>query len=271
MRLKMEKIRYITYIPAGNDTAFVLKRGYTQEQKKKINDAIMKQESNIEQVGFVEIGKEAELEMAGGEFCGNATRSAAYYYLEGKTGELTLKVNGKDYITAGVNQNHEAYCEIPLYKGTEKMCEQKEEGIYQVRMQGMVTIVIEEDKAKPYLQDKETIKEEAKKIIEKYQLMNEEAVGVMFLEKEHAMLKINPIVWVNSIDTLFYETACGSGTTGVGIVQAMKENADQELDIKQPSGEVINIRIEKEGEQIKRAVISGKIKTDGKIKEIEIN
>ena len=43
----MEKIQYITYIPAGNDTAFVLKRGYTPEQKKKINDAIMQKESNI--------------------------------------------------------------------------------------------------------------------------------------------------------------------------------------------------------------------------------
>ena len=266
----MEKIQYITYIPAGNDTAFVLKRGYTPEQKKKINDTIMQKESNIEQVGFVELGKEPELEMAGGEFCGNATRSAAYYYLKGQTGELLLKVNGKDYVTAGVNEKGEAYCEIPLYKGNDSMFEIKEEGIYQVRMQGMVTIVIEEDKAEPYLEHKETIKEEAKKIIEKYDLINEEAVGIMFLEKEDNMLKINPVVWVNAIDTMFYETACGSGTTGVGIVKAMKENCNQRLEIRQPSGESIKIKIEMENSQIQKAVISGKIKTDGKIKEIEI-
>lgn len=266
----MKKIQYITYIPAGNDTAFVLKRGYTQEQKKKINDAIMKEESNIEQVGFVELGKEPELEMAGGEFCGNATRSAAHFYLGGKSGNLTLKVNGKDYIKAGVNENGDAYCEIPLYKGTNKMFEIKEEGIYQVRMQGMVTIVIEENKGKPYLENKNAIRDEAKKLIENYQLTNEEAVGVMFLEKEDNMLKINPIVWVNAIDTLFYETACGSGTTGVGIVKAMQEDCSQKLDIKQPSGEIINIYIEKDGEQIRKAIISGKIKTDGKVKEIDI-
>lgn len=264
----MEKIQYITYIPAGNDTAFVLKRGYTKEQKKKINDAIMQKESNIEQVGFVELGKEPELEMAGGEFCGNATRSAAYYYLKGQMGELLLKVNGKDYITAGVNESGEAYCEIPLYKGTKDVFETKEEGIYQVRMQGMVTIVIEEEKAKIYLENKETIKDEAKKIIEKYDLINEEAVGIMFLEKEDNFLKINPVVWVNSIDTLFYETACGSGTTGVGIVRALKENCNQMLEIEQPSGELIKIIVEIEDGNIKRAVISGKIKTDGKIKEI---
>ena len=229
---------------------------------------IMQKESNIEQVGFVEFGKEPELEMAGGEFCGNATRSAAHYYLKGQTGELLLKVNGKDYVTAGVDENGEAYCEIPLYTGNNKMFETKEDGIYLVRMQGMVTIVIEEDKAKPYLEHKETIKEEAKKIIEKYGLTNEEAVGIMFLEREDNMLKINPVVWVNAIDTMFYETACGSGTTGVGIVKAMKENASQMLEIKQPSGESIKIKIDMINGQVQKAVISGKIKTDGKIKEI---
>ncbi len=266
----MQKIKYITYIPAGNDTAFVLKRGYTKEEKKKINDAIMKKESNIEQVGFVELGKEPELEMAGGEFCGNATRSAAHYYLEGKEGELILKVNGKDYIKAGINEKGEAYCEIPLYKGNKKMVEKKENGIYQVRMQGMVTIVIEEENAKKYLENKDKIKEETKKIIEKYQLTNEEAVGVMYLEREKNMLKINPIVWVNEINTMFYETACGSGTTGVGIVQAYKENKNQKLNIVQPSGNIINITVEKDNEKIIKAVISGEIYTDGKVKEVEI-
>ena len=90
------------------------------------------------------------------------------------------------------------------------------------------------------------------------------------MEKEDNMLKINPVVWVNAIDTMFYETACGSGTTGVGIVKAMKENCNQRLEIKQPSGESIKIKIEMENSQIQKAVISGKIKTDGKIKEIEI-
>ena len=138
-------------------------------------------------------------------------------------------------------------------------------------MQGMVTIVIEEEKAKKYLENKEKIKEEARKIIEKYELTNEEAVGVMFLEKEKNMLKINPIVWVNAIDTMFYETACGSGTTGVGIVQAFKENQNQKLNIIQPSGHIINITVEKDNEKITRAIISGKIYTDGKVKEIEMN
>ena len=150
------------------------------------------------------------------------------------------------------------------------MVEKKENGIYQVRMQGMVTIVIEEENAKKYLENKDKIKEETKKIIEKYQLTNEEAVGVMYLEREKNMLKINPIVWVNEINTMFYETACGSGTTGVGIVQAYKENKNQKLNIVQPSGNIINITVEKDNEKIIKAVISGEIYTDGKVKEVEI-
>ena len=38
----------------------------------------------------------------------------------------------------------------------------------------------------------------------------EKAIGIMLLEKETGKIKINPIVWVKEIDTVFYETACVS-------------------------------------------------------------
>ena len=55
--------------------------------EKKINDFIMKKHKNVEQVGFININGIKELQMAGGEFCENATRSAAYSYLNGKQGK----------------------------------------------------------------------------------------------------------------------------------------------------------------------------------------
>ena len=75
-------IKYAICRPGGNDTALVYGSDYTQEQKKCINDAIMKKHSNVEQVGFIDFNKKPELQMAGGEFCGNATRSAANLYLD---------------------------------------------------------------------------------------------------------------------------------------------------------------------------------------------
>lgn len=265
---KQLRVEYIKYIPGGNDTALVLKKGYTPSEKKAINDYILEFDKSIEQVGFVEAGKEPELQMAGGEFCGNATRSSADYYLEGKPGTMKIKVNGKDYINAGVYENGDAWCEIPLYHGEDVIVE-RETGIYQVRMNGMVSIVIQEDIAKQYLVDKTKLKEIAVTFIDKYDLRANEAVGVMFLERDEN-LKIHPVVWVRDVNTLYYETGCGSGTTATAMVEAFLANKNQRLEIVQPSGLAITAEITIENRHIVKAVISGKVKTNNQVVEISI-
>lgn len=115
--VKENGIKYIICRPGGNDTALVYGINYTPEDKKKINDAIMAKHSNVEQVGFIDLNQTPELKMAGGEFCGNATRSAANCYLEGKKGNIKIIVNETDTINAGVYNNGKSWCEIPLYYG----------------------------------------------------------------------------------------------------------------------------------------------------------
>ena len=261
-------VEYIKYIPGGNDTALVLKTDYTSDEKKAINDAILKSDKSIEQVGFVDKGKTPELQMAGGEFCGNATRSAASYYLSGKPGTTQIKVNGKDIINAGVYENGDAWCEIPLYHGKDVIHE-IESGIYQVRMSGMVSIVIQEDVAEKFLKDKSKLKEIAVQFIENYNLKNNEAVGIMFLERTD-ILKIHPVVWVRDVNTLYYETGCGSGTTATAMVEAFLKKQNQKLEIVQPSGLAITAEITIDGDNITKAVISGKVHTDSNIVEIDI-
>lgn len=116
--------------------------------------------------------------------------------------------------------------------------------------------------AKKYLNNKENIKEETMKLIEKLNLENSEAVGVMYLESVDNKLKINPVVWVKEINTLFYETACGSGTTATAIVKSYIEGNDVSVDILQPSGYVINATITGIKENKLRAVISGVVLAD---------
>ena len=255
-------INYVICKPGGNDTALVYGSDYTQEQKKRINDAIMAKHSNVEQVGFVDLNKEPELQMAGGEFCGNATRSAANLYLHGDTGSLQVIVNGSDIINAGVDDKKNAWCEIPLYYGNDQITP-KEEGIYIVKMNGMISVVIQEDAAAKYLEDKSKLKEVGMDIIKKYELDFSEAVGVMLCESVEGTMKINPVVWVKAIDTLFYETACGSGTTAVAMVKAFLEESNQSLDVIQPSGMTITANITVEDRIIKKAVISGHVYMDG--------
>ena len=257
------QVEYIKFIPGGNDTALVLDKNYSTEQKKAINDIILESDKSIEQVGFVAINKTPELQMAGGEFCGNATRSAAYFYQKGNSGTTNIIVNCNDNINAGVYENGDAWCEIPLYHGEDAIIE-IEKGIYQVRMNGMVSVVIQPSVAKEYLQNKDKLKFIALDFIHKYDLRNNEAVGVMFLEKEDK-LQLHPVVWVREINTLYYETGCGSGTTAVAMVEAFLTKENQKLEVVQPSGLSIIAEITLENEKIVKAVISGKVKTDNKI------
>lgn len=262
-------IIYKVYIPGGNNTAFVVGTNYTLEERRKINNKIMEDDRSIEQVGFLGEKNNPELVMAGGEFCGNATRSAVFYYLDGKDGNMTLKVNEKDYIEAGV-KNGMAWCQIPLINNG-NIVEVIEEGIYKVNMKGMTSIVISEDEAEKYLNNKENIKVETMNLINKYKLQNCEAVGVMFLEKTEAFLKINPVVWVKEINTLFYETACGSGTTATAIVKSFINGKNMSIDILQPSGYVINATITYNHNNKLNAVISGKVLTDNVEKTVLVS
>ena len=255
---KRVKIEYIICKPGGNDTALVYGMDYTIEEKKKINDAIMAKHSNVEQVGFIDLKQKPELQMAGGEFCGNATRSAANCYLEGKEGNIQIIVNETDIINAGVYNDGKSWCEIPLYYGEDAII-LKEPGIYLVKMNGMVTVVIKPEIAKKYLTDKNLLKQHGMDFIHHYHLEENEAVGIMFCEYIDSMIKINPIVWVKAINTLFYETACGSGTTATCMVEAYESKTNQKIDVLQPSGLIITADITFENNEVEKAVISGDV------------
>ena len=265
----MNKIKYSIYSPAGNDTAIVYGTNYTKEQKNKINNAIMKKHRNVEQVGLINKKGKKELQMAGGEFCGNATRSAAYSYLGGNEGKIHIYINSKDKILAGVDKNKNAWCEIPLCDGSDVVTK-KEDGVFIVKMKGITIIVIQEIKAKKYLNDRKKLKERGRRLIDKYNIKDNLAVGVIFCEKEKNKIKINPIVWVKDIDTLFYETACGSGSIAVGIVEAYLKKQCQTIDILQPSGLIITSIVEYKDNKILKAIISGNIENDRIIYSLNI-
>ena len=143
-----------------------------------------------------------------------------------------------------------------------EIVEKIKDGMYKVNMKGMTSIVISEANAKKYLENKQSIKEETMQLIKDLKLENSEAVGVMYLETIDNKLKINPVVWVKEINTLFYETACGSGTTATAIVKSYLEKNDVSIDILQPSGYVINATITGINENNLKAVISGVVITD---------
>lgn len=250
--------QYSVFRPGGNDTALVVGVESDPKRRKFINDQIMVQHPNVEQVGFVNLDQnDAELMMAGGEFCGNATRSTAWQMLSGKPGEVSIKVSGvESKLCAGVDEAGNAWAQMPIYADPSKVTF-LEDGKAVVAMEGITHVVMDDiyPDAAP-----EELKQIALDILQKLGLDRSVAAsGVMFLTPTESGVSMRPVVWVRDIDTLFYETACGSGTTAVGLLEALKRGQSINLSVTQPTGMPISIKVAFDGSGFKQAVISGPI------------
>ena len=250
------EVEYIIYNPAGNITALVLGDEYNSEQRKLINNAIMEREKRVEQVGFLS-QKDKKLTMAGGEFCGNATRCAALYYIK-KEESIELKINNNK-IKAGIDcDTLEVWCEVPIeeYK-IEKICET----IYKVVLKGITLLVVKD------IESYKELKQSAINLIKKYNL-DDDAIGVMFVDNAEDIIKVYPIVWVKEIDTLFFENACGSGTIAVTMLESVLKSFSNQYNVMQPSGDILKTEISIEDNVVKRAILKGNVETENKIRKI---
>jgi diaminopimelate epimerase len=247
------ELNYKIYIPSGNQTILVIGLDKLSD-RKSINDMLMNKYDFVEQVGFINTNK-PELIMAGGEFCGNATRCAIKYYLNNQVGNIKIKVSGVSRkLLGGIDENNNVWVDMPIIKGDYKKSVKiinKTRMI--IKLYGITHVVIEEKV------NNKNIKEYAKNILSEYNLLNEPASGVMFISKTKTNIKLKPIVYVRDINTLFYETACGSGTTAVGIYESIKCNKDIDINIIQPSKESINVKTKINNNKIENVRISGEV------------
>lgn len=262
---------FTNLLPGGNGTALISGVVRDQPQRKRINDSILRLYPDlIEQVGFIDIQdpENCELMMAGGEFCGNATRSTAYLALSGQPGEVSIKVSGVEKkLRAGVYQNGEAFAQMPIYPETDRVeRDVNNPNASTIYMEGITQYVLWDD---PNIKGKnpKEMKAYAYNLLkEKGYDTNYPAAGVMFVEKTSKGIEMKPVVYVRDTDTLYYETACGSGTTAVGLVLAKeKEESITEMPIYQPSGLPIKVTVnyDEQSKEFTYAEISGPVNTVG--------
>lgn len=258
---------YETLRPGGNDTALVKGIVEDSETRKKINDAIMSANPNVEQVGFYDISnlEEPKLMMAGGEFCGNATRSLAYLICLLSGGQIrevsvSIRLNEKNIIVlAGASGLRDAWAIVPIKSkpDTETLSAAKEQIV--VELEG-ITHVITNVTPNISLMTEDELKKEAFEILQQNNLVNSiDASGVMFIEQTGEEITMYPVVWVRDVATLFYETSCGSGSAAVAIALARKDGDFKGCNIVQPTGSLILAEI-LDNEFEKGVRISGPIK-----------
>lgn len=252
--------KYKIYIPSGNPTALVIGIEYDLKRRKQINDEIMQKYDFVEQVGFINPNK-PELLMAGGEFCGNATRCAVSYYLKNQPGKIKIKVSGvRNKLNAGIDKNNNVWVDMPIIKGDyQKFIKVINDTSSIIKMHGITHIVMETGDINKKYNEKE-LKKYAFNLLKQEKLLNRSAAGVIFANKiDKKNIAIYPVVYVSEINTLFYETACGSGTTALAIYDSMKEKNSVNINVLQPSGMIINVKTEFNNQKIDNVRISGKV------------
>lgn len=116
-----------------------------------------------------------------------------------------------------------------------------ENGYYKINLDGITHLVVSEKESEKYLKQGD-IKTIGFNLIKKYNVTENLANGVMFMQRDNNKIKIHPVVWVKSIDTLFYETACGSGSIAVGIAISAISKTNSDLSLLQPSGKYIDVK-----------------------------
>lgn len=242
------RVDYIKANPTENKTLLVRSEVERQLQPK-VAAMMMGQDPDSEQVGFIEPatmeGAVFRLQMMGGEFCGNATISAASLAAQeaglesGKSMCIPIEVSGADeIIECTVSRNGELYtgnAAMPLPEKTVKSirsCGNISCELMDIVTPGMVHMILREENAPGNYREfaEAAIKQWAAEI-------DSEGVGLILFDMERC--EITPLVYVKPTDSLFWERGCGSGTAAAGVYASINSGASIAIPVKQPGGIII--------------------------------
>lgn len=234
----MKNIEWIRINSAGNITALVITKVPRELYMEVATGLFSLPDQDFEQVGF--IVDDTTLEMAGLEFCGNASRSFALWSAKkkGLQGQhnVTVKVSGADKpIEVFVNTyTNFTRASMPLPEQIETIPEGWVKGcpkMLRVDLGGITHFVVLDI---PY-------SEALFKLIKDFGIQNFDppALGVIFVDtKVNDML---PIVYVKEVDTIYHEGSCGSGTVAAIIALKDREDSQEETfhcELRQPRGKI---------------------------------
>ncbi|MGM9568205.1 MAG: hypothetical protein ACI3W6_08520 [Clostridia bacterium] len=262
-------LTYCVADPAGNRTVLVTspveKNTYAEISRK-----LMARIDGCEQVGFLTkpiYGGDVRLEMMGGEFCGNALRCAAYYYvrknISQKRSLVATEISGCERIlevSADVSKG-ESQAEMMLPRATETVDQWGGSGAMAFLYDGIVHIVrigsaqhLPEESLKAWLQSMSI----------RY---NSSAVGLMQVDLRTNCLV--PVVYVRDTNTMVYESSCASGSAAAAVYLALHDkDGVYSYDFQEPGG-ILNAIVVKREQKILSVKIGGALDM-GEEQQIEI-
>lgn len=249
-------LRYVIVDPTGNTTALV-ESAVEVEQQPHVAARIMERHPEVEQVGFVhhesvradDLAPHVSLRMAGGEFCGNATMSAAFLYAtrhglmhQSSDHSIMVRASGVSAVvhtrltpvnayearTSILMPQALAINEVPLPLG------QRSVNIPVVYMPGISHAVIRADSpAFKLLNDVEAAEKAARAWCK---TLNACGLGLMFLQQNDSANGLTPLVYIPGADTMYWENSCASGSSAVGMYLARISHFPTHVALIQPGG-----------------------------------
>ncbi|MWC28117.1 diaminopimelate epimerase [Paenibacillus sp. MMS18-CY102] len=262
------EVDFIKFNPTQNMTILV-KTDHPTEEYKHIAATLMAYDHvYAEQVGFIEKprkrGTAAYLQMAGGEFCGNACLALAALVASenGLTGngstEIRLETSGiEHFVSCQVTRRQEGYaCQLamPIPNKIEQktvMFEGDELNLVFVRYSEFFHIVIEVD------QFDQQVRTKAQALAKLLGVtIGANLIGIL-LYKPHSS-EMAPLIYVPSLDSMVWERGCGSGTASLGAYLSWKNHAAIAEPIKQPGG-MIHVNAAWENEQVTALAIEATV------------
>ncbi|MGE7764879.1 diaminopimelate epimerase [Peribacillus sp. NPDC096540] len=264
----IQEIDFIKFNPTQNMTILV-KTNYLVEQYKYIASKIMSYDSvHAEQVGFIEkpINNKAaaKLQMAGGEFCGNACMALAAFIASEKglkhndLAEIILEASGTDkLITCQMKRNLEEYhclVTMPIPKKIEQRTikyDGNDLNMIIVRYHEFIHIVIEVEEFS------KTVREKAQSLAKLLGVtLGANLIGVLLYKSKSE--EMAPLIYVPHLDSLIWERGCGSGTASLGAYLAWKNKGEIVTNIRQPGGD-IKVFATCHGEELTSLLIEGSV------------
>lgn len=207
------EISYVVADPAGNTTGLVLTRLPRALYRDAARELMETTPGHLEQVGFLEEAADCDgmLQMMGGEFCGNAARSAALYLAGSvpalaRRSRIRIRVSG----VAGIlpvevdRAAGEASIRMPRILAMET---------FDTISFGPVPVVHMEGISHALILDQPDRDNARRLLAELAEQIDDEAIGVMFYEADRQFM--TPLVWVKATDTSIWESSCGSGSVSL--------------------------------------------------------
>lgn len=257
MKKNFEGIDYHLIDPTGNITVLVASE-VSPDEREKTAAKIMAAERTCEQVGFVLPAGDhrIKMDMASGEFCGNAVMSAAALCSdlgglptgEGETIEVIASgceaPVAVDIIRRADEDN------IRVYEGTVDMPVpgRIEEHMLEfdgrtftlpvVKSDGIFHIICETSGTE---KDRLLKKADGENAIRKwYKDLDAPCLGIMFMDMIKVDMSMDPLVYAPDAGTLFWERSCASGSAAVCAYHRYRGNTgDFTLHIKMPGGTLV--------------------------------